>query len=392
MSPLIGTMSERFDFTRRDFLKLAGVGAAAAVAGCAKPPQDRLIPYLIPPKDILPGVPYWYASTCRECPAGCGVLVKTREGRAIKIEGNPAHPVNHGGLCSRGHAALQGLYDPDRVKRPMRRRAEPGRRSPGTRRSSSPGERIGAARGSRRSRSLTDHHPGSLERCSRSGPRRAGGTHLVYEPFSPATAARGQPQRTFGVAAVPAYDLARARCIVSFGADFLETFGSPAGHARGFAAMRGRHDDSVFVTVEPRLSLTGANADEWIAIRPGGEMALALGMAGVIVAENLGAGGDRGALAEATSAYTPEAVQQQTDVPADTVRRLAAHVRAPKRPAVALAGGIASQSEQSVAMLAAVNLLNHVGRRRSATRCASTARPTTTRSGPSPTSSSSRRR
>jgi len=112
-------MSDEIVFDRRDFLKLVGIGVAGAASGCASPPAEKLIPYLVAPTDILPGVAYWYASTCRECPAGCGVLVKAREGRAIKIEGNPAHPVNAGGLCSRGQAALQGLYDPDRVRAPQ---------------------------------------------------------------------------------------------------------------------------------------------------------------------------------------------------------------------------------------------------------------------------------
>src|SRR5213594_4084242 len=112
-------MDDRVIFNRRDFLKLAGLGLAATAGGCAQPPAERLIPYMIAPNDILPGVAYWYASTCRECPAGCGLLVKTREGRAIKVEGNPLHPLSQGGLCARGQAGLQGLYDPDRLRTPM---------------------------------------------------------------------------------------------------------------------------------------------------------------------------------------------------------------------------------------------------------------------------------
>src|SRR5438876_10242856 len=86
LPPLGETMSDEMVFQRRDFLKLIGLGVAGVTAGCASPPAEKLIPYLIAPTDILPGIPYWYASTCTECPAGCGVLVKTREGRAIKIE------------------------------------------------------------------------------------------------------------------------------------------------------------------------------------------------------------------------------------------------------------------------------------------------------------------
>ena len=114
------------------------------------------------------------------------------------------------------------------------------------------------------------------------------------------------------VCSIPSFDFARARCVVSFGADFLETWLSPVGHARGFAAMRARRDGSgQFVTVEPRLSMTGANADEWVAIKPGTEAALALGMARVILTEGLGpAVKERGQLLDAVSSFTPEAVEQ----------------------------------------------------------------------------------
>ncbi|MGH7546525.1 MAG: twin-arginine translocation signal domain-containing protein, partial [Gemmatimonadota bacterium] len=109
---------------RRDFLKILGVtGAGAAALGCSSQPASRLIPYLVQPEEIVPGIPTIYASVCRECPAGCGLHVRTREGRATKLEGNPAHPVNAGKLCARGEAGIQGLYHPDRIRQPLRRDA-----------------------------------------------------------------------------------------------------------------------------------------------------------------------------------------------------------------------------------------------------------------------------
>src|SRR5574341_1862460 len=104
---------------RRDFLKiLGGSGAAAALGGRAQP-VEKILPYVIPDEDVVPGVTTWYATVCRECPAGCGMLVRTREGRAVKVEGNPSHPVNRGRLCARGQASLQGLYNPDRIRQPL---------------------------------------------------------------------------------------------------------------------------------------------------------------------------------------------------------------------------------------------------------------------------------
>ena len=108
---------------RRTFLKVLGsAGPAAAVAACSPVPPERIIPYVVPPEDVVPGVATWYATVCGECPAGCGMIVRTREGRAVKVEGNPDHPINRGSLCIRGQASLQGLYNPDRFTGPRRRR------------------------------------------------------------------------------------------------------------------------------------------------------------------------------------------------------------------------------------------------------------------------------
>ncbi len=105
--------------TRRKFIQAAGLtGAAMAVSGCTVNLQrsEKLVPYVTPPEEALPGENIWYASACRQCPAGCGILVRVSNGRAHKIEGNPLHPLNQGKLCARGQAGLQALYNPDRLR------------------------------------------------------------------------------------------------------------------------------------------------------------------------------------------------------------------------------------------------------------------------------------
>src|SRR3972149_219407 len=107
---------------RREFLKVLGVtGAATTLVGCYSESIEKLIPYVVSPDNTVPGVSNYYATTCRECPAGGGLLVETRDGRAIKAEGNPDHPVNRGALCARGQAGVQGVYNPDRYRGPMLR-------------------------------------------------------------------------------------------------------------------------------------------------------------------------------------------------------------------------------------------------------------------------------
>src|SRR5512136_2740703 len=108
--------------SRREFLKTAGIGAAATavLTGCG--PASRYIvrePYTRMPEYTYNGQSTYYATTCRECPAGCGIVVRTEQGRALKIEGNPNHPVSLGKTCARGQVALQGLYNPDRIRNPV---------------------------------------------------------------------------------------------------------------------------------------------------------------------------------------------------------------------------------------------------------------------------------
>src|SRR5215470_8343921 len=111
------------ELDRREFLKLVGTSAgAAAAAGCSDLPE-KLIPYVVQPEEITPGLAVIYASTCQECSTGCGIHVRTREGRPVKLEGNPEHPINRGALCGRGQASIGRTYHPDRFRKPQRRGA-----------------------------------------------------------------------------------------------------------------------------------------------------------------------------------------------------------------------------------------------------------------------------
>src|SRR5260370_12877386 len=111
---------------RRRFLTVLSAtgGAAAAASACDihAEPTEHLVPYTVPPENQVPGIATYYATTCRECAAGCGLHAKVREGRVVKLEGNPESPINQGRLCSRGQAGVQGLHNPDPITDPMPRR------------------------------------------------------------------------------------------------------------------------------------------------------------------------------------------------------------------------------------------------------------------------------
>ncbi|HEY6004690.1 MAG TPA: hypothetical protein VIV57_17580, partial [Anaeromyxobacter sp.] len=277
---------------RRTFFKIAGAaGAAGAAAGCSpRAATERLVPWIVPPEDIVPGQPLYYRTACRECSAGCGVTARTREGRATKLEGNPEDPVGRGALCARGQAAVQALYHPERFRGPMRRGSD-GALAPiswdDAEDALAKAVTAAAAKGPGRVRLLTRLEPGSTGAVQRAFLKAAGARpadRLVLEPFDPAPL-RIAAASLLGASGLPVFDLAAARSIVAFGADFLETWRSPVEGARQLAAGRGRigEDRTRLTWVGPRLALTGISADRWIRCRSGGEAAVALGMLRVLL-------------------------------------------------------------------------------------------------------------
>jgi molybdopterin-containing oxidoreductase family iron-sulfur binding subunit len=268
---------------RREFLKVLGVaGAASATVGCAQEQVEQLIPYLVSPDQTVPGVSTHYASLCRECSAGCGVIAEVRDGRAIKLEGNAAHPVNRGALCARGQAALQGLYNPDRYRTPMVRRDGRLVASTWDEALALVRQRLGEARAQNGAgvRFVSQHEAGAWPLFVDQWMSGLGlGTHYVVDAEAD-LAVRAANQVEYG-AAWPALDFEAAQLIVSIGADFLDAWGANVPQQLSFAAARAKLTGAPrFIYIGPRRSLTGLNADEWIACRPGSERAIASALLG----------------------------------------------------------------------------------------------------------------
>ncbi len=352
------------DLQRRDFLKIIGSATVAtALPACTPKKPTSLIPYVIPHEEIIPGKAVWYASTCRECPAGCGIHVRVREGRAVKVEGNPVHPVNQGTLCSRGQASLQGMYDPDRIQTPMLRQPD-GSFSP------VPWEeattivrgKIVELTSAGRGRSIawmTPHITGSLDAAIEEFLRAVGSRRrLRYEPIGFEGLKRAS-EITHGRAVVPTYHFDRAEYFLSFGADYLETWLSPVAFAREYAQAR-TMDGSIVrrsVYVGPRLSMTATNADEWLRVNPGTDAYLALGLLHLVLES--GSRGSQADIRAAVRTFTPAAVEEKTGVPEVTIRKIAGELLS-ARPSLVVGGGTVSADESEVLLLVAVNLLNEV--------------------------------
>jgi molybdopterin-containing oxidoreductase family iron-sulfur binding subunit len=354
--------SPREGMDRRRFLSVLGVtGAGAAmVSGCSTDRIEKLVPYLVQSEDQVPGIPTWYASTCTECAAGCGLHVKTREGRAIKLEGNPEHPVNAGKLCAQGQSALQGLYNPGRLRGPMARQTDGSFKeitwdeavATLVQKLQGAGGKVAVLSGAGR---------GTFTDLLRAWTEAQGGRLVRYQPFSyePSRAAN---QQVFGTSELAHYDFARAKYILSFGADFLDSgWISSVEHQRGFAEAHGfaAGEMAKHVMFAPRMSLTGMNADEWHTPNPGSEAIVALAMANVILNERSGNPADANGLRGALAPFTPDKAQQETGIGAEVIRRLAREFASAK-PGLAVAGGVASQHRGAVTTCAAVNLLNYI--------------------------------
>lgn len=257
---------------RRSFLKAAGITAAAAAvaAGCSRAPVEKAIPYLVQPEEIVPGVSYFYASGCGGCAAGCGVLIKTRDGRPVKLEGNPEHPLSQGGLCAIGQASLLELYDSRRLKKPLIQ-GQPSTWTEVDRRITQELAAIRSTGGAVRFLSGTICSPALNAEIDAFLADLPDARRVTYDALS-SSAILDAHEETHGARLLPHYRLDRAEVIVSIDADFLGTWISPVEYTAGYRA--GRRLDaqppkmSFHAQLESRLSLTGTKADQRIVLSP----------------------------------------------------------------------------------------------------------------------------
>ncbi len=353
-----------FQINRRDYLRLAAGGAlGTATSGVTLKGISSFNAALASEEVRVPGGPEnWSPSVCWLCPAGCGLKVRTIGTRAVKIQGNPLHPVSRGGLCPKALAGLQELNHPDRLRAPLK--------NTGTRKSP-------------QWRQISWEEAVTTVAAKLRGLRGAGQAHGVVWIDGPERNLRSRLVRRFlsaygspnyltmpsgrdafqtavylqqGVDQPVAYDLENTRYLLSFGVNLLEGWGSPVSLMRVFGRWRdaasGRH--TKFVQIEPRFSITAARADEWVSLRPGTEAALALGMAYVLITEGLydaafvrdrtfgfedwkdAAGkAHQGFRSLVLSEYRLNDVSEMTGVPAETILRVAREF-GHNRPALAL--------------------------------------------------------
>ncbi len=266
--------------SRRDFLKYVGfgLGAATLAAGC-EIPVKRAIPYVVKPDQIVPGVATYYASTFSRSGDYCPVLVKTREGRPIKIEGNPLSAVTSGGTSARAQAAVLELYNNSRITGPFR--IKDGKiDKPSKKYAKGPSweeidqEITGKLTPASSIRIVTHTLMSPItKRAIQDFKAQYPDTEVVtYDPVSSA-ALLDANQQSFGERVIPGYRFDKADVIVGFDCDFLGTWISPIEFANQYAQNRRIKDTknatmSHHVQVESHMSLTGSNADNRIMVKP----------------------------------------------------------------------------------------------------------------------------
>ncbi|MCF8447695.1 MAG: TAT-variant-translocated molybdopterin oxidoreductase, partial [Bacteroidia bacterium] len=253
---------------RRDFLKYFGFSiSAVALAACNKTPVKNVIPYIVKPENITPGNANWYASTCNACSANCSILVKTREGRPIKIEGNSESPVFKGATCGSGQASLLGLYDNERLRMPMAN----GSNSTWEATDKAIAEGLTAAN-TIRLVTGTVNSPSTLKAIAEFTSKYPKTQHIQYENNSLGSIAEAS-KIAYGKKVVPGYRFDLAKVIVSFGADFLGTWISPVEFTKQWVSMRKAENKNMsrHIQLESTLTLTGSNADVRYPIKPSAE-------------------------------------------------------------------------------------------------------------------------
>ena len=256
---------------RRDFLKALGFGlGAVTLAACQKVPVHKSIPYLVKPEEIVPGIPNYYTSTFN----GHSVLVKTREGRPIKIEGNPNCVLSKGSLDAKGQASVLDLYDVSKLKVPVLNDADSNWENIDK---FVKEELLKAKTGGKKIRivSSTVNSPSTKAVIADFTAQYPNTKHIQVDAVSYTGIIKAN-ENSFGKAVLPRYRFDKADVIVSFGADFLGTWISPLEFSRQYVSKRNNASlegkkMSRHIQFETGMSLTGSNADARLPLKPSEE-------------------------------------------------------------------------------------------------------------------------
>ncbi len=361
MSSPFSAKDAKDGIARRDFLKLMGASIAMATTACVRRPVQHIIPYAQAPKDYVAGIPNFYASTWFDGVEGAGILARTLDGRPIKLEGNPNHPMNWGSLTPRAHAEVLSLYDPDRLKAPARNlpnKTRTNHETIGTKWEDAD-TAITEALGKGGVAILSSTLPSPSEQAIISDFSKAYGARWVqYDSLPTDSVVEGQ-RRSYGRAVMPRYRLDKADMVVTIDADLLGTYLSPAEFMKQWSKRRKPGQGMIrVVSFDSTMNLTGMNADDRYRIKPSQQIDVALALLDAVTR------------ASKNASLVPEAVRAsiraagdlsaRLGIAAEELTKLGEQLWAARGKGLVVAGGTPTLTAEAVELQVAVNLLNSV--------------------------------
>lgn len=347
-------------FARREFLKLMGASIAMATTACIRRPVQKIIPYAQAPVGYTPGIPNFYASTWFDGLEGSGLLVKTMDGRPIKLEGNPLHPMNLGALSARAHAEVLSLYDPDRLKGPVRNLTNKNRSNK---------ETIGAKWEDLDGKVVEELKKGSVALLTSTLPsvssravvgdfqKTFGGARWVQYDAIPVDAVSEGQRLSYGHSVIPRYRFDLAQFVVTIEADILGTHISPTEFMRQWSKRRkpganmGR-----LVCFESSMTLTGMNSDDRVRIRPSQQLDVVFGLINAVAKASKGGASIPSGAASFLKEY--DSVAGRLGISAEQFAKIGEELWMNRGKSAVIAGGLATAT--SVEVQVAVNLLNSI--------------------------------
>ncbi|MFH1197334.1 MAG: TAT-variant-translocated molybdopterin oxidoreductase [bacterium] len=356
-------VTDKFDLndlsgiSRRKFLALVAASAAFTASACSDyRDKGEIIPYNKRPEEILPGKANFYASTCNGCSQACGILIKTREGRPIKIDGNPEHPINQGKICAKGQANILNLYDPARLRHPLKNKRKSGWNTvdenimdelkyavENQKEIAIVAGKVNSPAQAKLLNDFIDKYPTTKV--------------YSYELFND-DLKRNAWKKSFGTEEMPSIKWDKAKIILSLEGDFLGREGNTVENTRLFASRKDimtGDDFSRLYVVESGMSLTGMNADYRLRLRPDAQFEFVMSLLNEIIKSgNLKISLDSNVVSK-VSKYNLENFAEKNSLPLAKLKKLVADLLANQGQSIIYAGNTLSEDVHIV-----VNLLNEV--------------------------------
>lgn len=347
-------------WARREFLKLMGASLALTSFGCIRRPAQKIIPYAKKPADVIHGINNYYASSYADGMEALGILVTTRDGRPIKIEGNPEHPSNQGGMSARAHAHIMKLYDPDRLTGPQRNLQNQSRsnfQAVGVKWEDLDKAVVDQLKKGKVALLTGSTLSPTTQSLVEEFASASGAKVYAYDDLSYATTAAAQKASFGGSETLPHYRVDQAKYIVAINNDFLGTWLQPVAFQRQFAARRKPNGEmNKLVVFESLMTLTGSNADQRVRIRPTQSLDVVMALINQIVNVKKQS---KFAANEKVLHVLSSFARGQAEL-GFNVSEVADELWKNRGQSLVLAGGMTADTENAVELQAAVNFLNAV--------------------------------